>query len=117
MQKDVTLPEQTVLSFEAVEAANQSELVIAAIGERASMSGEDASRADISIQGTRRIGTSSVGYGKPVVVVLMNGRPLTISKLTEQVPAIVEGWFLGTETGNAIADVLLGKYNPSANSR
>lgn len=51
--------------------------------------------------------------GKPVVVVLMNGRPLTISKLTEQVPAIVEGWFLGTETGNAIADVLLGKYNPS----
>ena len=99
---------------EAVEAANQSELVIAAIGERASMSGEDASRADISIPGVQEeLVQALLDTGKPVVVVLMNGRPLTISKLTEQVPAIVEGWFLGTETGNAIADVLLGKYNPS----
>jgi beta-glucosidase len=53
-----------------------------------------------------------VATGKPVVVVLMNGRPLAIPRLSETVPAIVESWFLGVETGNALADVLFGDFNP-----
>src|SRR5205085_2690651 len=98
---------------EAVRAARQSDLAIVAVGESADMSGEASSRASLDIPGRQLDLVKAIqATGKPVVVVLMNGRPLTINWLAENVPAILETWFAGTEGGNAIADVLFGDVNP-----
>jgi len=99
---------------DAVAAAQKADVVVVAIGETAQMSGEAAARTDISIPGVQEdLVRALVATGKPVVVLLMNGRPLTISDLTDQATALVEAWWLGTETGNALADILFGDYNPS----
>ena len=98
----------------AISLAKQADVVVMAIGESGNMSGEARSRAYIGIPGKQEELVKEVlKTGKPVVVVLMNGRPLTINWLAGNVPAILESWFLGTQAGNAIADVLFGKYNPS----
>ena len=98
---------------EAVRAARQSDLAIVAVGESADMSGEASSRASLDLPGRQLDLVKAIqATGKPVVVVLMNGRPLTINWLAENVPAILETWFAGTEGGNAIADVLFGDVNP-----
>jgi beta-glucosidase len=98
----------------AVAAAMQADVVVAVIGERAWMSGEAAARSDISLPGVQEeLIERLVATGKPVVVLLMNGRPLAIPDVAERASALLECWWLGTEAGNAIADVLLGKYNPS----
>ena len=102
------------LMREAVEVAGKADVVVAVVGESAEMTGESASRTDLDLPGSqRKLIEALIKTGKPVVVVLMNGRPLTIPWLHEQAPAIVEAWFAGTEAGNAIADVLFGNYNPS----
>lgn len=99
---------------EAIKVANESDIVIAVVGESKFMSGEAASRADIGLPGVQEDMIKELQKtGKPVVVILINGRPLTISWLQENVSAIVEGWHLGVQCGNAIADVLFGDYNPS----
>jgi beta-glucosidase len=99
---------------EAVAVAGKADVVVAVVGEAAEMSGESASRTELDLPGSqRKLVEALAKTGKPMVVVLMNGRPLTIPWLHEQVPAIVEAWFAGTEAGNAIADVLFGNYNPS----
>lgn len=99
---------------EAVRAASQSDAVVLAIGEGAWMSGEAASRSMIDLPGKQLdLAKAIIATGKPVVIVLMNGRPLAIPWLAENAPAILETWFLGTQAGNAIADVLFGDYNPS----
>jgi len=78
------------------------------------MSGEAASRSDISLPGAQEdLAREIHATGKPIVAVLMNGRPLTINWLDENIPSILETWFLGTTAGDAVADVLFGKYNPS----
>jgi beta-glucosidase len=88
--------------------------VVLALGERADMSGEASSRAYISVPGAQEALLSALkATGKPVVVVLMNGRPLAIPNIDKQADAILETWWSGTEAGNAIADVLSGAYNPS----
>lgn len=98
----------------AVAAAQKAELVILALGESASMSGEASSRSNINLPGVQQQLFDEIKKtGKPIVVVLMNGRPLTIPQLDEKANAILEAWFAGTEAGNAIADVLYGDYNPS----
>ncbi len=98
----------------ALELAKQADVVVVVVGEQAMMSGEAASRADISLPAVQEeLVLELVKTGKPVVVVLMNGRPLAIPKIAENAPAILETWWLGTEAGNAIADVLFGAYNPS----
>jgi beta-glucosidase len=98
---------------EALNVANQSDVVIAVVGESAAMSGEAASRSFIGLPGNQEdLLRALQATGKPLVVVLMNGRPLAIPWIAEHVPAIVESWFLGVESGNAIADVLFGDYNP-----
>ncbi|OQP49378.1 beta-glucosidase [Niastella yeongjuensis] len=103
-----------VMIQEAVDAAGKADVVVAVVGEAAEMSGESSSRTSLDLPGSqRRLIEALVKTGKPLVVVLMNGRPLTIPWLDEQAPAIVEAWFAGTEAGNAIADVLFGSYNPS----
>ncbi|HNY07591.1 MAG TPA: glycoside hydrolase family 3 C-terminal domain-containing protein, partial [Bacteroidales bacterium] len=99
---------------EALDLVGKSDVVIVAVGEAAWMSGEAASRSDIGLPGVQEQLVKEIQKtGKPVVVVLMNGRPLTIPWIAENVPAILETWFLGTRAGDAIADVLFGNYNPS----
>lgn len=98
----------------AVEAVKGADVVIIAAGESADQTGEASSRAEIGLPGNQEdIVASILAIGKPTVLVLMNGRPLAIPKLIEKAPAILETWWLGTQTGNAIADVLFGDYNPS----
>jgi beta-glucosidase len=99
---------------EAVQLAKQSDVVIMALGESQGMTGEAASRSNISIPGNQQQLLKAIhATGKPVVLVLMNGRPLTLEWEDANIPSILETWFLGTEAGNAIADVLFGDYNPA----
>ena len=98
----------------AVAAAKSSDLTVLAVGEPASYSGEASSRAHIDLPGQQQALIQAVAAtGKPYVVVLMNGRPLTINWLADNAPGLVEAWQPGTEGGNAVADVLFGKVNPS----
>ncbi|PNB72696.1 beta-glucosidase BglX [Pseudomonas sp. GW456-E7] len=103
-----------VLIDEAVKAAKEADVVVAAVGESRGMSHESSSRTDLNIpENQRALIRALKATGKPLVLVLMNGRPLTILEEKEQADAILETWFTGTEGGNAIADVLFGDYNPS----
>lgn len=98
---------------EAVRIARESDAVIVAVGESAEMSGEAASRSSLDLPGRQLDLVKFLrATGKPVVVVLMNGRPLTITWIAENVPSILETWFAGTQAGSAIADVLFGDVNP-----
>ena len=98
----------------AVSVARRSDFVILALGESSSMSGEAASRTNISLPGVQmELAEAVIMTGKPVAVVLFNGRPLTIPELDQIAPAILETWYGGTEAGNGIADVLFGDVNPS----
>nr|WP_159464506.1 beta-glucosidase BglX [Scandinavium goeteborgense] len=99
---------------EAVAAAKQSDVVVAVIGEAQGMAHEASSRTEISIpQSQKDLIAALKATGKPLVLVLMNGRPLTLVQEDQQADAMLETWFAGTEGGNAIADVLFGDYNPS----
>ncbi|ROL85517.1 beta-glucosidase BglX [Pseudomonas chlororaphis] len=99
---------------EAVKAAQQADVVVAAVGESRGMSHESSSRTDLHIPASQRELIKALkATGKPLVLVLMNGRPLALLDENEQADAILETWFSGTEGGNAIADVLFGDYNPS----
>ncbi|WP_343690168.1 beta-glucosidase BglX [Chitinophaga sp.] len=118
LQKAVLTAEDTANSAgmlaDAVALAQQSDIVVMALGESYGMSGEAASRSDISIpENQEKLLRAVYATGKPVVLVLMNGRPLTLEWEDAHIPAIVETWFLGTEAGNSIADVLFGDYNPA----
>jgi beta-glucosidase len=102
-------------------AASDADAIVLVLGEREDMSGEASSRASIELPGSqldlaraviRAARLSSGGQAKPIVVVLMNGRPLAIPVLAREAPAVVESWFLGNQHGNAVADVLFGDYNP-----
>lgn len=102
------------LLAEALKVANQSDVIVAAIGESAEMSGESSSRTNLEIpQAQKDLLQALLKTGKPVVVVLFDGRPLVIKEESEIVPAIVNVWFAGSEAGHAIADVLFGDENPS----
>ncbi len=106
-------PAQEIMD-EALAVANQSDVIIAALGESAEMTGESSSRSNIEIPDTQKeLLKALVKTGKPVVLVLFTGRPLAIKWESENVPAILNVWFGGTEAGNAIADVLFGDVNPS----
>lgn len=99
---------------EALNAARRSDVVVACLGESFSMTGERRSFTKIGLPGVQQdLLKELLATGKPVVLLLSNGRPLTLEWEKENVPAIVETWFLGVEAGNAIADVLFGHYNPS----
>jgi beta-glucosidase len=102
------------LRQEALSIASKSDVIVAALGESSEMSGESSSRSDISIPEVQRdLLQALVKTGKPVVVVLFNGRPLTITEESEWASAILDVWFSGSESGHAIADVLFGDVNPS----
>lgn len=98
----------------ALALARTADAVILALGEDRDMSGEAACRSTLDLPGSQQaLLEAVVQTGKPVVLVLMNGRPLSIPWADEHTPAILEGWFLGVQAGNALADVLFGDYNPS----
>jgi beta-glucosidase len=102
------------LRDEAVRMAAKADVIVAAVGESAEFSGECSSRSSIEIPATQRaLLKALIDTGKPVVVVLFTGRPLAIKWESENVNAILNVWFGGTEAGNAIADVLFGDVNPS----
>ena len=98
---------------EAVRVAGEADVVVLAIGESADMSGEARSRSSLDLPGRQLdLARAIQATGKPVAVVLMNGRPLSINWVAENVPAILETWFAGSQAGHAIADVLFGDVNP-----
>jgi len=100
--------------MDACNAAMQSDVVIVAVGERFENSGEAKSRADINIHPNHQLLVKELKKtGKNVVVLLMGGRPMIFNEMTPHADAILLTWWLGTEAGNAIADVLAGDYNPS----
>ncbi|MBG9375301.1 beta-glucosidase BglX [Panacibacter sp. DH6] len=112
IETDKRSPE--VMIKEAVEAANNADVVVAVVGEAADMTGEASSRSDIGLPESQlNLLKALATTGKPVVMVLFNGRPMTLTWETQHINAILDVWFGGTEGGNAIADVLFGNYNPS----
>ncbi len=105
---------ESELIREALEVAKQADVIVAALGESAEMSGESSSRSDINIpENQRDLLKALLRTGKPVVLVLFTGRPLALKWESENVPAILNVWFGGSEAGLAIADVLFGDVNPS----
>lgn len=99
---------------EALTVSQDADVIVAALGESAEMSGESSSRSNIEIpQVQKELLQALLKTGKPVVLVLFTGRPLALKSEQERVPAILNVWFGGTESGLAIADVLFGKVNPS----
>lgn len=100
---------------EAVKIASQADVVIMSIGEKRDMSGEAKSRSNINIPGVQEELVKAIqATGKPVVVLINTGRPLIFNYTADTAPAILYTWWLGTEAGNSIADVLFGDVNPSA---
>ena len=98
----------------AVDLCAEAEIVVLCLGESAAMSGEAASRVDLGLPGRQRaLAEAILGLGKPVVVTLSSGRPLTLPWLFERADAVLATWFLGHEAGHSIADVLTGKFNPT----
>ncbi len=98
---------------QAVAAAKAADQVVLALGESREMSGEATSRSNIDLPGDQQQLIDAIkATGKPFVVVLFNGRPLTLQKVAASSPAILEAWFPGVQAGNAVADVLFGKVNP-----
>lgn len=104
----------SVILQEAIDIANQSDVIVAALGESSEMSGESSSRSNIEIPALQQeLLKALLKTGKPVVLVLFTGRPLALKWEHENVPAILNVWFAGSEAGYAIADVLFGDVNPS----
>jgi len=112
IEMDKRSPE--VMITEAVSTAKKADVVVAVVGETQGMTGEAACRTDITLPGHQLDLLKALKKtGKPIVVVLMNGRPLALKWEEENMDAILETWFAGSQAGNAIADVLFGNYNPS----
>jgi beta-glucosidase len=100
---------------EAIATARNSDVVILALGESYTQSGEAASRSELGLPGPQLALAQAIhGTGKPLVALIMAGRPLTINWVAEHIPAVLNAWHLGTRTGDAVASVLSGDYNPSA---
>lgn len=100
---------------EAVDKARQADVVILVVGEAHWMSGEAACRSELGLPGVQQqLADAVIATGKPVVSVLLSGRPLTIPQLAQRTRALLAAWFPGTMAGHAVADVLFGDYNPSA---
>ncbi len=104
------------LNEDELEAATANgDVIVAIVGETTAMSGEASSRADLTLPGRQKeMLEKLLASGKPVVTVLMNGRPLALGWEAEHLPVLVEAWHLGIQMGNAVADVLTGAVNPSA---
>lgn len=113
VSRNSLLPE--ALLKQAVETASRADVIVAVVGEASEMTGEAASRTDITLPASqRRLLQELAKTGKPLVIVVMSGRPLILNDEFAMADALLQAWFLGDEAGNALADVVFGKYNPSA---
>lgn len=112
--KPAQTPEESEAAFQfALEVARSADQVIMVLGETDLMAGEAASRASLDLPGRQEELLKAVAVmGKPVILVVLNGRPLSINWAAENIPAILEAWEPGTEGGNAVADILFGDANP-----
>ncbi len=107
-------PESEINEAEVAQACSEGDVIVAVIGETVAMSGEASSRADTTLPGRQReLLEKLLASGKPVIAVLMNGRPLALQWEAEHLPAVLEAWHLGIRMGDAVAAVLLGDVNPS----
>ena len=114
VQADFDKKTPAELITEAVAVANKADVVVVVVGEGADMTGEASSMSNISLQESQmNLLKALKATGKPIALVLFNGRPMTLPWEEKNMDAILDAWFPGTEGGNAIADVLFGKYNPS----
>ena len=114
MRVDIDKRSPAEMLSEAVGVAQSADIIVAVVGEASEMTGEAASRSDISLpQSQKNLLEALKKTGKPLVVVLMAGRPMTISRELEMADAVLLTWFAGIEAGNAVADVLFGVVNPS----
>jgi beta-glucosidase len=113
-QADQPIVSSEDLLKEALTTAGKADVIVAVLGESASWSGEASSMSDIGLQKVQEnLLNALLGTGKPLVLVLINGRPMTLPSEYSNVSAILEAWAGGTEAGNAVATVLFGDYNPS----
>ena len=113
LPEPLTKDEQRMID-EAVEATKNSEAAIVVLGDSAKTVGETTSRTSLDLPGRQLELVQAVyAVGKPTIVVLLNGRPMSINWVNKYVPGIIEGWFPGAQGGTAIAEVLFGDYNPS----
>ena len=115
----VPAEENRQLIAEAVETARKADVVVMVLGENEQLSREAwadqhlGDRSSLDLVGQQEeLARAIFALGKPTVVILLNGRPLAVNYLAENAPALIEGWYLGQETGNAVADVIFGKANP-----
>jgi beta-glucosidase len=113
-KKPAQTPEESDAAFKAaIKTADSADVVIMVLGENANMAGEAASRGSLDLPGRQEeLLEAVVSLGKPVVLLLLNGRPLSITWAAEHVPAILETWEPGSEGGNAVADLIFGDANP-----
>src|SRR4030095_4332253 len=113
LAEPLTKQEQAQID-EAVQAARNSEVAIVVLGDSSRTVGESLSRTSLDLPGRQLELVQAVyALGKPVVVVLLNGRPMSINWVNKYVPAVLEAWFPGVHGGTAVAEVLFGDYNPS----
>jgi beta-glucosidase len=111
---DVDSLSPQALIIQAVQAAQNADVVVAVIGEASEFTGEASSRTDITIPSSQKKLVEALSKtGKPLVLVIMSGRPLVLNEENQWGSSILQTWFAGTEAGNSIADVLFGNYNPS----
>ena len=111
---DIDKRSPQVMLTEAVNLAKNTDVTVAVLGEASEMTGESSSMTNIALQESQhKLLEALLATGKPVVLVVMSGRPMTLTYEDKNATAILETWFPGTEAGNAVADVLFGAYNPS----
>ncbi|MEJ2008154.1 MAG: beta-glucosidase BglX [Acidobacteriota bacterium] len=113
-RKPPQTPEEAQKAIDtAIDAVRHADVTVAVLGELGNMSGEAASRSSLELPGRQeQLLEAAVATGKPVVLVLINGRPLNLAWASQHVPAILEAWYPGMEGGNAVADILFGDANP-----
>jgi beta-glucosidase len=113
-RKPAQTPDEAEAAFQAaIETARAADLAVMVLGETAEMAGEAASRASLDLPGRQEeLLKATAALGRPVVLVLLNGRPLSVNWAAEHIPAILEAWEPGTEGGHAVADILFGDVNP-----
>jgi beta-glucosidase len=115
MKADIESRSPQTMIDEAVAVAKTSDVIVAVVGEASEWAGEASSRTDLTLPASqKKLLAALAQLGKPLVIVNMSGRPMVLTEESQQATALLQMWNAGSESGNALADVLFGAYNPSA---